>query len=144
MRSISIKLWNHFLLQTKFAISGLVATATDYILYLLLVHNLFSPVPSNVISYSTAMVINFMLQKKFVFSLQGSSFRTFIMSVMVSMGGLLLSTAIVHGLNQIAYYGERQYLIKLVATIIVFFYNFYLKRLVFEKCFKFKCELPQA
>ena len=144
MRSLLTKLGELFLQQTKFAMSGLLATTTDYILYLFLVHNLFSPVPSNVISYSIAMVINFSLQEKFVFSLQGSVFKTFVMLVMVSVGGLLLSTAIVYGLTQNQFFWERQYLTKLIATMLVFFYNFYLKRLVFEKCFKFKCDPGQT
>lgn len=133
MRALLIKLLKLFLHQVKFATSGLVATMIDYALFLLLVHNLFAPVPSNVVSYSIAMVINFWLQKKFVFSLQGSASRTFIMSIMVSMGGLLLSTAIVFGLTQIPFYWKKPYLSKLIATSIVFFYNFYLKRYVFEK-----------
>ena len=141
MRSFSTKLWKHFLLQAKFAISGLVATTTDYVIYLLLVNNLLNPVPSNVISYSIAMVINFLLQKRFVFSLQGSVFSTFVMSFMVSIGGLLLSTGIVHGLTQNPFFWERQYLTKLIAIMLVFFYNFYLKRLVFENSFKFKSDL---
>ena len=113
----------------------MVATTTDYVLYLLLVYNLFDPVPSNVISYSIAIVINFLLQRKFVFSLHGSVSKTFVMSVMVSIGGLLLSTAIVYGLTQVTFYLEQQYLTKLIATGLVFFYNFYLKRYVFEKRF---------
>jgi putative flippase GtrA len=133
MRSVLVKLWNHLFLMAKFAASGFVATATDYFLYLLLVYTLFTPVPSNVISYSIAMFLNFFLQKKFVFSLQGSAFKTFVMSVTVSIGGLLLSTAIVYGLTQIPFFLEQQYFTKLIATAIVFFYNFYLKRLVFEK-----------
>ena len=135
VRAVVIKLWKHLLLQAKFATSGLVATTTDYLMYLFLVYTLFAPVPSNVISYSIAMVLNFFLQKKFVFSLQGSVLKTFVMSVMVSIGGLLLSTAIVYGLTQNHFFSELQYLIKLTATVIVFFYNFYLKRLVFEKRF---------
>jgi putative flippase GtrA len=90
------------------------------------------------------MVINFFFQKRFVFSLQGSVFRTFLMSIMISMGGLLISTSIVYGLTQFQFYWERQYLTKLFAIMLVFFYNFYLKRLVFEKCFRFKCDLKQV
>ena len=143
MKSFLIKLWELFKQQVKFATSGLVATSIDYVLYLLLVHSLFSPVPSNVISYSIAMVINFLMQKKFVFALQGSAFKTFIMSLGVSMGGLLLSSSIIYGLSQFPYYWQRQYLTKFIATVIVFFYNFYLKRIVFENCFRFKCDLDQ-
>jgi putative flippase GtrA len=115
-----------------------MATTTDFVLYLFLVNNLLTPVPSNVISYSLAMVVNFLLQKRFVFLLQGSVFTTFVLSFIVSIGGLLLSTAIVYRLTQNPFFWERQYLAKLIVIMIVFFYNFYLKRLVFEKRFKFK------
>ena len=138
MKSLLKKLWKQFTQQAKFALSGLTATTADYVLYLLLVDNLLTPVISNFISCSVGMVINFWLQKKFVFSLRGSAFTTFVMSVMISLGGLLLSTAIVYGLIQSSFYMQRQYLTKLIATIVVFFYNFYLKRLVFEREFKLK------
>jgi putative flippase GtrA len=137
-------LWKHFLLQGKFALSGLVATTTDLVMYLLLVNYLLTPVPSNVISYCIAMVINFLFQKKFVFSLQGSVSTTFVLSIMVSIGGLLLSTAIVHALTQNPFLLERQYLIKLIAIMVVFFYNFYFKRLVFEKRFGFNSVLKRS
>jgi len=144
MKHILIKLWELFLKQLKFAASGVLATSIDYVLYLLLVYTLFAPVPSNVASYSIAMVINFLMQKKFVFNLRGSVFNTFVLSVCVSIGGLLLSTAIIYSLNQIPFYSERQYLAKLITTAIVFFYNFFFKRLVFEKCFGSECDTKEV
>ncbi len=127
-----LRIWKHLVLQVKFALSGAVATSTDYVFYLLLVNNLFKPAPANLISYSTAMVINFLLQKKYIFTLRGSVSKTFVLSAAVSIGGLLLSTIIVHQLTQASFYLERQYFTKLIATGIVFFYNYYLKRYVFE------------
>lgn len=135
MRSNFLSIWKHFLLQVKFALSGAVATSVDYVFYLLLVHNLFKPAPSNVISCSLSMYINFLLQRKYVFKLKGSISKTFIISIIVSIGGLLLSTCIVYGLTQSTYYLERQYFTKLIATGTIFFYNFYLKRYIFESWF---------
>ena len=48
---------------------------------------------------------------------------------------MALSTGIIYGLSQIEFFNERQYITKLCATGFVFFYNFYLKRYVFEKKF---------
>ena len=59
-----------FLLQVRFAASGIVATAVDYGLYLFLVNRVLAPVPANVVSYSIAVVVNFMLQRRFVFELK--------------------------------------------------------------------------
>jgi putative flippase GtrA len=129
------KLWKLFLLKAKFAASGAVATSVDYFLYLFLVGRDMAPVTANLISYSCAVVLNFIMQKRFVFKLQGSSKRAFLLSVLVSIGGLGLSTAIIYGLTQFAFFNEQQYVTKLIATGLVFFYNFYLKRYVFERKF---------
>jgi len=122
-------------LKVRFALSGLFATSIDYGLYMLLVDRVFPPVVSNVISYSCSVVANFLLQKRFVFRLEGSARRAFLGAMAVSAGGLVISTAIVYGLSQVAFFSQRQYLTKLVATGIVFFYNFYFKRYVFERRF---------
>ncbi len=122
-------------LKVKFALSGLVATSLDYGLYLLLVERVFPPVLSNIISYSCVVVINFLMQKRFVFQLKGTAKRVFLLSMGVSGIGLLLSTALVYGLTQIAFLDQRQYLLKLIATGIIFFYNFYMKRYAFERRF---------
>ncbi|NBC07539.1 MAG: hypothetical protein GVY26_10130 [Bacteroidetes bacterium] len=129
------KLWKLFLLKAKFAASGAVATSIDYFLYLFLVWRSMAPVSANLISYSCGMVANFLMQKRFVFKLQGSSGRAFLLSALVSLGGLGLSTGIIYGLTQIPFFNEQQYVTKLVATGLVFFYNFYFKRYVFERKF---------
>ena len=123
------------LLKAKFALSGLVATTVDYVLYLLLVDRFFPPVASNLISYSCAVIINFLMQKRFVFNLQGSARRAFAGSILVSVVGLLLSTLLIALLTQIEFLDRRQYLLKGIATGVIFFYNFYMKRYVFERRF---------
>lgn len=122
-------------LKVKFALSGLVATSVDYGLYMLLVERVFPPVLSNIVSYSCSVVINFLMQKRFVFQLKGSARRAFVLSMIVSGVGLLLSTALVYGLTKIAFLDQRQYLLKLIATGVIFFYNFYMKRYAFERRF---------
>lgn len=122
-------------LKVRFALSGLVATSVDYGLYLALVDRLFTPVGSNIISYSCAVIINFLMQKRFVFNLRGSVTRAFTGSMIVSLVGLLLSTLLVFLLTKIEFLDQRQYLLKLIATGIIFFYNFYMKRYVFERRF---------
>lgn len=122
-----------FLLQVRFAASGIVATAVDYGLYLFLVNRVLAPVPANVVSYSIAVVVNFMLQRRFVFELKRPGYLVFLLSLAVSAGGLAISSAIIHLLSEIAFFNARQYITKLIATGIVFFYNFFSKRFVFEK-----------
>ena len=124
-----------FLLKVKFAMTSSVATLIDYSLYLLLVYTLFQPVPSNIISSSCGMVVNFFLQKQFVFDLKRKLYTAFFLAIAVSIGGIALGTSIIWALNHWNFFQVHQYITKLCATGLVFFYNFYLKRFVFEKRF---------
>jgi putative flippase GtrA len=119
----------------KFASSSLLATIADYGLYLTLVNNFFSPVVSNIISAGTGMIINFALQKKYIFQLNRKLSHAFIMSVGVSIGGIIIGTLFIYLLNKNTFFNEHQYVTKLIVTGLVFFYNFYLKRFSFEKKF---------
>ena len=124
-----------FKLKFRFALTSAIATALDYGLYMVLVTWFFTPVISNIISYSIAVILNFTLQKRFIFTLERKVRTAFLLSVLVSLGGLLLSTGIIYALTQKAFFMEHQIITKLIATGLVFFYNFYLKRFVFEKRF---------
>jgi putative flippase GtrA len=124
-----------FKLKFKFAMTSAIATALDYVLYMVLVTWFFAPVVSNIISYSISVVVNFSLQKRYIFTLERKVRTAFLLSVLVSVGGLILSTAIIYVLTKQAFFMEQQLITKLIATGLVFFYNFYLKRFVFEKRF---------
>ena len=126
---------NLFKMKVKFAMSSSVATLVDYVLYQLLVKYLFSPVVSNLISATVGMIINFFLQKKYIFELNRSVKVAFIISLLVSVGGIGISTGIIHFLNKSEILAGNQYIIKAMATGTVFFYNFYMKRFAFEKRF---------
>lgn len=122
-----------FFLKVKFAGAGAVATSVDYVLYLVLVNRVFSPVLSNIVSYGTAVLINFTMHKRFIFSQKGATLPTFLASISASLIGLSLSTALIYGLTQMPFFAAHQYLTKLLSTGILFFYNFYSKRFVFER-----------
>lgn len=123
------------MMKVKFAMSSSVATLVDYVLYQVLVKYLFSPVVSNLISASVGMLINFFLQKKYIFELRRSVNIAFVISLLVSIGGIGISTGIIHVLNNTDTLAGNQYIIKALATGTVFFYNFYMKRFAFEKRF---------
>jgi putative flippase GtrA len=131
------KLWKLFLLKAKFATTSLVATVVDLSIFWVL-DNYFFPqqvLISTVISSGCGMVVNFLLQKRFVFTLTDSVSRTFLLAILVSLGGIALNAAIVVGLTQFAFFDAHRLLAKICAIGIVFFYNFYLKRYVFERKF---------
>lgn len=136
MKTVWSKFYKLFLLKAKFALSSLVATSVNIGLYMLLVKVvLWAPAPAEVVAYSTAVVINFILQKTFVFALNRKLSHAFWLSMLVSLGGLLISTGIIYSLNLVPFFQDNQLLTKLCAVGIVFFYNFYFKRYVFEKRF---------
>ncbi|MBX2929401.1 MAG: GtrA family protein [Saprospiraceae bacterium] len=132
MTALWKKLWELFQLKLRFAMTGAVATGVDYVVYLALVNRIFVPVVSNLISYPCGVLVNFVLHRRFVFHLQGSTYRAFGLSVLVSAGGLGLSTLLIYGLSQIDFFAVHQPVTKLASAFVVFFYNFYLKRFVFE------------
>jgi putative flippase GtrA len=126
------KVWDFGYEKLPFALTGLIATGINYGLYLLLVHRYLPPLPATLIAYSSSVVLNFFMQRYFVFELRRSLRSAFALSMLVSVGGLLLDAGIVWGLHHFPLVGKQEWVIKGVATGVVFFYNYYGKRRVFE------------
>jgi len=126
------RLWQFTREKIPFAMTGLVATGINYGVYLLLVDRFLPPGPATVIAYSSSVLLNFVLQRYFVFELNRSVQSAFALSMLVSAFGLLIDWAIVVGLHEFPLLGQEEWIIKLAATAVVFFYNFYAKRRVFE------------
>lgn len=124
--------WAFIREKIPFAVTGFIATGINFGVYLLLVDRYLPPGPATVIAYSSSVLLNFFMQRYFVFELRRSVRSAFALSMLVSAGGLLLDWGIVTGLHHFPFLGDREWLIKGTATGIVFFYNFYAKRRVFE------------
>jgi putative flippase GtrA len=124
---------NFILPKIKFATTSAVATSVDYVLYLILVSYLFTPTVSNIISASCGMMINFVLQKRFIFSLQRRVSAALALSITFSLIGIGISTFLIYSLNHIAFFAKYQSITKLLATGLIFLYNFYTKRFAFER-----------
>ncbi|MCB0640046.1 MAG: GtrA family protein [Phaeodactylibacter sp.] len=136
MNAMVDKLKKLFLLKAKFALTSLVATLADLSLYMLQVQVYGLPkVSSHYVSASVGMIINFFLQKRFVFKLERNALITFLMAVAISIGGIFLGGLIIKWLSQWPFFAEHQAITKIVQIGIIFFYNFYLKRFSFEKRF---------
>ncbi len=122
-----------FRLKAKFAASSAIATTVDYCLYLLLLRFEFTPEVANICSAGTGMIINFILQKNYIFDVKRRVRSAFMISLITSIIGISLSTLIIHYLTFIPFFAEYQFITKALATGIIFFYNFYCKRFAFEK-----------
>lgn len=121
-------------LLLKYAASAGLATLVDYALFFALIEGLqFSATMAQPFAYMAGVLVNFVLQKRFVFDLKRSVWSAFGLALLVSLGGLLLSTGIIYLLdNWVPFFQQRHFWAKLLTTGIVFFYNFSFKRLVFE------------
>ncbi|HCD51637.1 MAG TPA: hypothetical protein DEQ34_04260 [Balneolaceae bacterium] len=120
--------------KIKFAATSAIATAVDYSIYLSLFYlAAFPPTLSNVVSYSIGMVINFILQKRFIFDLKRNWKTAFAISVTFSLIGLTLSTFFIYLLSLNPFLYTHQYLTKAMVTGTMFLYNFYTKKFSFEK-----------
>ena len=123
----------YILNKLKFASTSAVATVVDYTIFLTLSTNYLSPLVANLISYSCGMLTNFFLQKRFIFTLKRKWHNAFILSIGFSMFGLVLNTFIVALLSRYEFFYSYQIITKVIASGVVFFYNYYSKRLAFEK-----------
>ena len=124
-----------FIPKFKFAITSSVATAVDYGIYLsltLAAH--LSETTSHAISYTIGMVINFLLQKWFIFENTRKTGHAFALSVFFSLIGWMLSQALFNFLIfTFDFFRSYDLLAKVLVTACIFLYNFYTKRFSFEK-----------
>jgi len=119
-------------LKSKFAVTSVIATSTDYLLFMGFIwlgwaHNwAFSA------AYFLAVLLNYYLQKTYVFESKRSNQKTFWGAMLVSGSGLLIGHFIMTYLSGFAFFDAYPILAKLLITGLLFFYNFYAKRWVFE------------
>lgn len=127
-----------FLLKAKYAAASATATSVDYLLYYTLFHFFGLPkTVSNFISYPVGVLLNFMFQKRFIFTMERGLKTTFGLAMLVSAGGWALNATFFFLLMKSPFFqtGGWHWAAKIIVNGLVFFYNFYGKRYVFEKRF---------
>ncbi|WP_041280430.1 GtrA family protein [Desulfosudis oleivorans] len=116
----------------KFFTSSVIGTGVDFALFALLCRFIYPPA-ANIISAGAGMVTNFVLQRRFVFEATRSLPVSFVLSFVFSIGGIFLGSFLIFLLIQIDFFNQVPLAAKVVATGIVFFYNFQTKKFAFEK-----------
>lgn len=121
--------------KIRFAMTSSIATLVDYGIYLsLTLYFMINETVAHAISYSIAMVLNFLLQRRFIFASNRKTSTIFLMSVMFSLIGWLLSQGIFNLLiYSFEFFGTYDVIAKILTTASIFLYNFYTKRFSFEK-----------
>ncbi len=127
-------MWQQFVVpKLRFAGTSSIATVVDYGLFLILVYSGMTKVRSNLISASCGFLVNFVLQRKFIFDPKRKIRHAFLLSLGFSMIGIGISTLLIYLLSQMAFFDLYPFITKLLVTGIMFFYNYYTKQIAFEK-----------
>lgn len=115
----------------KFCLVGAITFLFDYcLLYLLTEYGCLSYLFSSALAFIVAVIINYILCKKFVFQVQNESKKTFILFVTTSIIGL--------GINQLCmwFFVEKIFMYymvaKILATGIVTLWNYITKKMALE------------
>jgi putative flippase GtrA len=124
-----------FKLKLQFGFASLLATGIDYTVFLLLIGLDFDAVKAHYVSATMGMLVNFLVQNQYVFLRERALLNTFLLSMTVSVIGITLGGFLMGWIQQFPFWNAHLYLAKIVVTGLIFFYNFYLKRFVFEKRF---------
>ncbi|MBI5917724.1 MAG: GtrA family protein [Bacteroidetes bacterium] len=118
--------------QAKFFTSSVIATGVDYALFFLLDWLFFDPVTAHAISYPIAVLVNFYLQKRYIFDLKRSVHSAFVISMIFSVIGWGVGVAMMYFLVKIPWLADWPVVAKIIVTGVLFFFNFYTKRFAFE------------
>jgi len=112
----------------KFFAIGIVSTIIDYVIYSILIYFGIAYYIAIVIGYITGFLANFFLARKKVFT-KGSYFNKshheFMAAFAISIVAIFLNILIVEIL---AKYGINYYIGRIIALLLVFFFNFYTRK----------------
>lgn len=114
----------------KFFATSAVATGVDFLLYSTLI-TYISPAPANFCSASAGLVVNFLLQRTYVFNARNSLQKSFVLSVVFSLFGLVLGTGIIFFLTRYTLLSSYPIVAKILTTGVIFFYNYITKKIAF-------------
>ena len=118
--------------KLKFASTSAIATSVDYALFFVFTYLGLAIQFAHFFSYAIASILNFILQKKYIFELNRKVHHAFLISVSFSVISLLLSTGLIYLLGLVEAWIEYPIIPKLITTGIIFFFNFYTKKYAFE------------
>ena len=114
----------------KFLTTSILATSIDFLFYTGLLF-IFTPVVAHFCSATTGMILNFILQRKFVFNVRRGLKSSFLLSLLFSVGGVFLGAGIIYFLMKLAFFAEHPLIAKMIAIGVVFFYNYETKKIAF-------------
>lgn len=140
--------------KIRFAVASLLATVVDFCLFSFVLISLFEPVNAERISAGVGMVINFILQKRYVFKMKRNALLVLMLSIALSVIAIEIGAQLINVLThhevafRVAGYSvfrivnpfynfflENIVLAKILSVLVKFVFNFYTKRWAFQKEF---------
>lgn len=115
----------------RFGAASIFATSIDYIIFICLTSLTLSSGYSNLHSQFAGMIVNFYLQKKYVFVLRRRLASAFLLSLLFSAVGLIIGTTLIYYLTLIPIFRDRPILAKVPVTVVVFLFNYISKKYAF-------------
>jgi putative flippase GtrA len=112
--------------------SGL-STAVDYSVFFSALTFGVTLVPSQLMAQASGFITNFLLQRNWVFKLGRNNLHVLMRLGITVPVGLTLGAGTVYLLAYIPVMYENKILLKIITTAILFTYNYYSRRWVFEK-----------
>lgn len=124
----------HKLVQpARFALASFAATGVDYTVFWLLIVYGKDPVTAQPISAFCGMLLNFSLQRRFVFELKRRLPAAFMISLAFSVFSLATGTWLMSVFIQFNFFRSFPLAAKVPITMAVFLLNFFSKRFAFER-----------
>lgn len=124
----------------KFGLASGVATAVDFLLFRFVFLSIMDLYYAELLASFIGMIINFFLQKKFVFKLQRKAVIAFILSISTSIVVMFIGAELIFHLAKIEYLATHISIAKIIVIGFKFGMNFFIKQWVFEKKFIHKKE----
>jgi putative flippase GtrA len=111
----------------KFLVVSILVTSVDYLIFFTF-YRLTGILGAHVISYIIAILLSFILQKRFVFQSNKSSGIAFSGVIIFSLIGIALSYAVLFAYNWLF---RNIVVAKILMTATMFFYNLISKKIAF-------------
>ena len=114
----------------KFFGSSVIATGTDFILYTALIQ-VICPTAANAVSASAGMIVNFTLQYIFVFNPTNPLVKSFLLSALFSLMGVVFGTTLIYVFTNMTFLEQMPIFAKVITTGVIFFYNYFTRKFAF-------------
>ncbi len=119
--------------MVKFATTSLLGTGLDFLSFTLLFRYILPVFWAELCSAFIGMVVNFFMQKKFVFTLNRKASTAFLLSVAFSFVFMFAGAFVMKGLSQTEFFADFLIGAKILVMGGKFLLNYFSKRWVFEK-----------